>query len=283
MVATLKADAFVPELATSVATAEFTGKLALGFPGSGFVRDFPGEDSIGQEGDEVKFPRWNALGEFAALTEDSAMTPERLSHSMDAAVVQVAGKAVEITDWNDLAARGDPSQEVGSQISTLGARYVDARLIIEAETTELVKTIAQTFTWETFVSAIIDNWGDEALDQVGGVIVHSKVMGDMMNLPEFKRADQLGQAGSLVRGFVGSLATYPVFVSDRLTLTSGTPNTYTNLILKGGALGLKFQRTLLVEFDRDILKKSDVIAADIRFAVHLFYAKPYPAIRFVTQ
>lgn len=285
MASTLKADVFVPEVATEVATAEFPNRLALGFPGSAFVRPFPAEDELGQEGDEVKFPRWNPLGEFAALTEDVAMTPERLSHSMDSATVQVAGKAAEITDWADLASRGDISSEIGTQIATLAARYVDARLIIEAETTELSTTAAQTITWELFVDAIIDSsngWGDKAMEEVGGLVVHSKVMGDLMKLPEFKRADQLGQPGSVIRGFIGNLATFPVFVSDRLS-SSGSPANYTNLILKRGALGLKFQRQLLVETDRDVLKKSDVIAADVRFAVHLFYANPLPAIRFITR
>jgi len=283
MAATLKSDAFVPEVATEVATAEFPNKLVLGFPGSPFMRAFPPEAALGQEGDEVKFPRWNPLGEFEQLTEDVAMTPEKLSHSMDSSAVQVGGKAAEITDWADLAARGDINAEVGTQIATLASRYIDKRAVLEAETTELAYTASQTITWEVFVDAIITNWGDSAMEQVGGIVVHSKVMGDLMKLPEFKRADQLGQAGTIIRGFIGNLGTYPVYVSDRTTLTTGTPNTYTNLVLKQGAIGLKFQRTLLVETDRDILKKSDVIAADVRFAVHLFYANPLPALRLITQ
>lgn len=283
MPATLKSDVFVPEIATEVASAEFRSRLALGFPGAPFVRPFPPEEMLGQEGDTVKFPRWNAMSEFSALTEDVAMTPERLSHSLDSASVQVGGKAVEVTDWASLGASGDVSNEVGRQIATLAARYLDSRLIVEAESTTLVTSVDQTITFEAFVDAIIANWGDKAMEMIGGLVVHSKVMGDLMKLPEFKRADQLGQPGSVIRGFVGSLSTYPVYVSDRLTSVAGTPNTYTNLILKSGALGVKFQRTLLVETDRDVLKKSDVIAADVRFALHLFFGEPLPSIRFVTQ
>ncbi len=283
MATTLKADQFVPEVATAVATAEFSSKLALGFPGSPFVGVLPAVDNIGDEGDTMKFPRYMPLGEFGALTEDTAMTPEKLKTAMDMAVIQAGGKAVEITDFASLAGRGDPSSEVGSQVSTLAARYIDAALVDEGETTTLASTVSQTFSWEIFVDAIIDKWGDKAMEMVGGLVIHSKVMGDIMKLPEFKRADQLGQLGSVLVGFIGMLGTYPVFVSDRLTVTTGTPNTYTNMILKRGALGLLFQRTLLVERDRDILKKNWVIAADVRFAVHLFFANPLPAIRLVTQ
>ncbi len=283
MPSTLRNDMFVPEVATEVASAEFPNELALGFAGSPFVQVLPGVEAIGDEGDVIKFPRYDVLGDFDAMSEDTALTPEKLKTSMDMAVVQAAGKAVEVTDFATLASRGDPSQEVGKQVPTLATRYIDKKLVDEAETTTLSSTFTQTIAWEIFVDAIITNWGDRAMQMVGGLVVHSKVMGDIMKLPEFKRADQLGQAGSIITGFIGAFGAYPVFVSDRLTVDSSTPKNYTNLILKRGALGLMFQRQLLVERDRDILKKNWVIAADVRFAVHLFFAKPLPAIKFITQ
>lgn len=283
MPTTLKGDQFVPEVATEVATAIFPSVLALGFAGSPFVSVLPSVDQIGDEGDVIKFPRFDPLGEFGDMSEDVALVAEKLKNSMDMAVVQVGGKAVEITDWATLAARGDPSDEMGRQVPVLATRYIDKKFIDEAEITTLVQTVSQTITWEVFVDAVITKWGDKALQNVGGLVVHSKVMGDLMKLPEFKRADQLGQAGSLITGFVGAIGTYPVYVSDRLTVTTGSPNTYNNLILKRGALGIKFQRTLLVERFRDILKKNWLISADVRFAVHLFYDNPSPAIKLVTQ
>lgn len=283
MPTTVRADLFVPEVATAVASAIFPSMLALGFAGSPFVQTLPPVDNIGEEGDVIKFPRYDMLGDFTDMSEDVALVPEKLKTSMDMAVVQAGGKAVEITDFATLAARGDPSQEVGNQVPVLATRYIDRKLVDEAEQTPLVVTANQTFSWEVFVNAIISNWGDKAMQAVGGLIVHSKVMGDIMKLPEFKRADQFGQSGTVISGFIGALGTYPVFVSDRLTVTVGTPNTYTNLIFKRNALGLLFQRTLLVERDRDILKKNWVIAADVRFAVHLFFDRPFPAIKLVTQ
>lgn len=283
MPSTLQADVFVPEVATMVATAEFPNKLALGMAGAPFVRPFPPVDAIGQEGDTVKFPRWEPLGEFAALAEDTAMTPEKMTSNEDTASVQVAGKAVEITDWATLAGRGDPSEEAGRQIATLGARYVDSRLVVEAETTALAETPGAILSWDVFVDAIITHWGDRAFEQVGGIVVHSKQVGDLMKDNDFKTANNFGADAALIRGFIGRLGLYPVYVSDRLTVTAGSPDTYTALVLKTGALGLRFQRQLLVETDRDILKKADVIAADVRFAVHLMYGVPSPVIKLVTQ
>lgn len=283
MPATLKADLFVPEIATSVATAVFPNALALGFAGSPFVQVMPPVDNIGDEGDVIKFPRYDPLGEFDPMTENTALVPEKLKSSMDMAVIQVGGKAVEVTDFATLAARGDPSQEVGNQVPVLATRFIDKKFVDEAETTPLVFTANQTISWEVFVSAIIANWGDKAMQQVGGIVVHSKVMGDLMKLAEFKRADVLGQAGALITGYIGALGPFPVFVSDRLTTVAGPPVTYNNLVLKRGALGLLFQRGLLVERFRDILKKNWIIAADVRFAVHLFFDRPMPAIKLVTQ
>lgn len=282
MAATLKSDLFVPEIATAVATAEFPNQLVLGFAGSPFVSVLPGADSLGDEGDIIKFPRYDVLGDFDDMVEDTALVPERLRTSMDMAVVQAGGKAVEITDFASLAARGDPSTEVGRQVPVLAQRYIDRKLVDEASTTPLVYDgSAATFTWDNFVNAIITKWGDSAMDNVGGIIVHSKQMGDIMKLDEFKEYQLLGMPGSLINGFVGNIGRYPVYVSDRVTTSAGP--VYNALILKRGSIGIKFQRQLLVESFRDVLKKNWVISADVRFAVHLFYGTPYPAIKFVTQ
>lgn len=290
MAETRQQDVFVPEVATEVATAEFPSKLALGMAGAPFVRPFPAVDAIGMEGDVVKFPRWAPLGEFGAMVELTPLVPERMTTAQDTAAVQVAGKAVEVTDWADLTSRGDPSEEAGRQIATLASRYVDGALVTEALTTTLSHDVTgaavKTFNWDHFVDAIIGKWGDKALEQVGGVVVHSKQAGDIMKHADFKSANSIGADAALIRGFIGRIGLYPVFVSDRCQVVADAGgagiNGYRAMILKQGALGLKFQRTLLVESDRDILKKSTVIAADVRFAVHLMYGVPSPVVKFLT-
>lgn len=282
MASTTVSDVFVPQIATQVATAQFPNELALGIAGAPFVAPFPPADAIGQEGSTVTFPRWDALGAFTALTEDVAMTPEAMAVSTDTAVVQVAGKAVEITDFASLAARGDPSTEAGMQFAKLAARYVDAALVTEAETTALTASPAAVIDWDGIVNALITNWGDRAFRDFGGIVVHSKQYGDILKDTTFQSIADFG-APVVQTGMVGRIGGFPVYVSDRLTVTAGAPDTYTALILKRGALGLKFQRELLVERDRDILKKNWVLAADVRFAVHLMYAVPSPVIALTTQ
>lgn len=289
MASTLDSDVFVPEVATAVATAQFANKLAVSFAGSPFVAPFPPEAELGDQGDTVKFPRWDPMGEMSDLTEDSAMSTEKMAHSVDTATVDVGGKAVEITDWASLAAKGDPSTEAGRQMATLATRYVDTKLITEAETTTLTEDAsAGTITYDAFVDALITHFGDAAFNDIGGLVVHSKVLGDLFKLDEFKSSDydnvaQILTANRNTGDPVGVFGAYPVYVSDRISVTTGTPDTYDNLILKRGALGLKRQRNLLVERDRDILKKSWVVAGDVRISTHLLFADPLPCIKFTTQ
>ena len=284
MASTLQADVFVPQIATQIATAKFASELALGLAGAPFVAPFPAVDALGEEGSTVTFNRWNALGEFAALTEDTAMTPEAMGVSADTAVVQVAGKAVEITDLAALASRGDPSSEAGIQFATLAARYIDAALVTEAETTSLVATpVTGVITWDAIVEVLVGQWGDRAFRDFGGLVIHSKQYGDLLKDTSFQSIADFGEA-TVATGMIGKVAGYPVYVSDRVTVdTVPTPDEYDAIILKRGALGLKFQRQLLVEKDRDILKKNWVLAADVRFSVHLMYGVPSPVIIFATQ
>lgn len=285
MATTLKADMFVPEVATATASAIFATELALGFTGSPFVRIEP-RTELGEEGDAVKFPRFDPLGEFTDMVEDTALTPEKLTTTEDVATVVAGGKATEITDFASLAARGNPSREVGRQMGILAARYADIKLVAEAVTTTLTQiSTGVNYSYAEFLKAIVLNWGDKALNNVGGLVVHSEVGLDIMNSAEFKSIEQEVVRPEMMGrpNLIGRIVGIPVWISDRITKNAGPPVTYDNLILKTGALGLMFQRQLLVEFDRDILKKNDVIAGDVRLAPHLFFDNPLPAIRWNTE
>ena len=62
-----------------------------------------------------------------------------------------------------------------------------------------------------------------------------------------------------------------IHVSDRVTsnTVSGVLQ-YKTYLVAPGSLGLFYQRGVQVEFDRDILKFSDIISASVHMAVHLF-------------
>lgn len=276
-------DVFDPEVASETATAVFPNQLAVRFPGSPAVRAFPPLSEM-ERGTQIKFPRWKPLGEFEDFGQGDTLTPEKLDTEQDFAVVQGGGKATEIDDWAELAAGGDPSEEAGRQMGTLAARYVDAKVIDELETTPLENDLgANAFSWDGFVDSIVPKWGDKAYQQVGALFVHSATMASLMKDDDFIRAGDRNLPDSMnpvTNGFIGVIGRYPVFVSDRLT-TDGTD--YTSIVVKAGAIGLKFQRNLLVERDRDVLQKHWVLSADVRFAVHLMYDDPSPALKIISE
>jgi hypothetical protein len=82
----------------------------------------------------------------------------------------------------------------------------------------------------------------------------------------FVSADKFGANATILRGQVGAVGGVPVFVSDRAT-ASGDPAEYNALIIRRGALALKFKRRPIVEADRDILKRTNIITTNVHYAV----------------
>lgn len=287
MATSLKGDMFVPEVAAAVASAEFINELAVGFPASPMVRILNEVPEFQDQGDLIKFPRWNALGEMTDQVEDTALTPEKLDTSVDSAPLVGGGKAAELTDWATLTSGGDPSTEVGRQLATIAARYVDTKLIDRANATELVADQSggtAVATHDTFVDAIFNNWGDRAQVDIGGLVVTPSSAKNLLKSNEFKSVDFAGVATADPNGVraIGMLRNFPVFVSGRLA-DGGSSGDSTNLIFKRGAMGLRFKRDLMVETDRDVLKGNDVIVGRVWIAVHQLFAEPRTVIKWITD
>lgn len=86
--------------------------------------------------------------------------------------------------------------------------------------------------------------------------------------------DKIGNGTAIQRGQVGTIATVPVFVSDRATavtdvdsVTAGNQAGYNALLFKKGAITLAYKRRPLVEKDRDILKRTTIVTTNVHYAV----------------
>lgn len=292
MASTLSGDVFIPEIAAATATAQFQNELAIGFTGSPLVRDL-GEiaERYTTEGEQIKFPRWNPLGEMTRHAQGTPATPEKLDSSVNYAPLVSGEKAVEIEDWAALTAAGNPSEEVGNQMATVARRFVDAELMDRALLTELVVDNSDgggsqaNAVYDAFTEAIWSQWGDRAKSQVGGLVVTPASALVLETSTEFKSADfrdvmEIVQSGDDLTMPIGVINNYPVFVSGRLP-DDGTDST--NLIFKRGAMGIKWKRRLAIEMDRDILAPSDVIVGRVWFAAHQLFGEPRTVIRWVTD
>ena len=275
---TLKSDLIIPEVLADMIAGEFQGNLAIAR--SDMVR--VAENLMASGGDSVKIPRWSAISDADDLTEDQALVAEVLGTGADTADVVGAGKLVEISDQALLAAHGDPMREIARQYGILIARKIDAALVEEAETTTLSKTVEAAIDADAIIDAKA-KFGDAQTD-LAGLILHSEQYAALLKNDDFKSSAVYGDLnGALATGAVGTILGMPVFVSDRVTVTEGTPDSYTALLVKRGALGLFYARTPQVEVQRNIEKFTTKVSVSVFYAVCLFQSAPLGVVKLITQ
>lgn len=272
--ATKTTDIIIPEVLSAMIAAQIPGKLAL----AGTDRVVSLDNLEGKPGDRVKIPRWSAIGEFDQLAEGVAMTPVNLIANSAEAVVKEFGKSVEITELALLSSYEDPLKALAEQFARYAAMAVDKELIKTAETTTLEHLVSSTIT----LNAIIDAKSKFSDDQEDvAIVLHPKQHADLLKLSEFKT---LTSASDVIqKGQVGMLYGMPVYISRFLTKTSGTPDTYTGLLVKRAALGLWYKKQMDVKKDIDILKRTTTIACNSIFATTLFQYDPLPVVKLITQ
>ena len=282
MTLTTTDDLFVPEVWADTAAPLILKKAVLA--GLATVDD----ELVGRPGETVIFPKWAYIGDADDLTEGVAMNPVKMSQTDSRATIKEAGKAVELTDSALLSAIGDPSNQAQQQLATSIARKIDtdlrgaAELIVTGSadpenpnTSPLVVGTAAPLSWDRLVAGF-GLFGDEYNPQdMAGIVVHSRDYGTLMLDPNFLSADKFGAGAVIQRGQIGSIGTIPVFVSDRATsAAAGTDtqagtadDTYNTLLIRKGALALKYKRRPLVERDRDILTRTNIITTNAHYAV----------------
>ena len=276
MTATTTSNVIIPEVLAAMIAAEIPGQLALAGSDAVTVLD----NLKGGPGNTIKIPRWGTIGDFTEVAEGNAMPVVNIAATAATATVKKFARGVEVTDEALLASYDDPLKEVARQFARYAARAADRELITAAETSTLLHTASGTITLNDIVDAI-GKWNDASVN-ISGLVVHSKVYRDLIKLAEFKTLTQ--KADSVIeKGVVGMVYGVPIRVSDAITTVAGSPNTYRNLLLKKGALGLWYQRNMNVETERDTIKRTTVITADSIFATAMFQDNPLPVVKLVTQ
>lgn len=245
------------------------------------------DELVGQPGSTVVFPRWDYIGDADDLTENVAMSTTTMSMTDSQATIKEVGKAVELTDTATLNALGSPNSQAQQQIALSVSRKIDADLRAAAELVETGQDQqGNTKTWQPLAVPAADvplSWhrltqgfallGDEwNPEDMAGILIHSSQHVQLLNDPNFIRRDSFGEGAVVTRGQVGMIGGVPVIVSDRATVsTEGVaPDEYESvnaLLVRKGALALKYKRRPLVETDRDILKRTNIITTNAHYAV----------------
>ncbi len=281
MAETLSTNLVVPEVFSKIVEGEFLAKAKL----LNFAKVY--NDLVGKPGDTIHFSKFGTLTEATELTEGTAMSTETLSATDSSAVIKEIGKAVEISDKAILSALGDPIGEAARQLGVVLALKVDTDIKTELESTTNVVDVSGSGTIS--YSAIVDALAKfgENYDDVLALVVHSKQAADLLKDSNFINAAAFGQP-VMVNGYaaIGKIAGIPVVISDRITktpgnTTTGTPDTYTALLLRKNAVALAYKRQLQIEQDRDILKRTTVISGTMYYAVKLLDTNK--AVKIITQ
>ncbi len=276
MAETKIADIINPEVLADQISAKFPDKLILGQTNLVEVDStFP----LGSPGTKFKIPFWKRIATFTDMGEGTALTPNKISTGSEHATVVRGGAAFEVLDTASLVSKADPVGEVAEQISRRAAEYIDAKLTAQLDLTpnsfnqETSQVDSKTtLVPNAIVQAVINTQGDNQGALLGGngaLIMHSKVYGDLLQLGVIQNQYQSGM-DFLKSGVVPTLLGMPIFLSDAVTIASSAAIAYNTYVVGAGSLALFYQRQVMVEFDRDILKKSDIISADVHFAPHLF-------------
>lgn len=280
MATTLKSNLIVPDVWADAVGPTILGKTVLS--------QLADQDDqlVGVPGDSVQFPKFDYIGDADTLTENVAMTASTLTMTDSKATVKEVGKAVELTDTATLAALGNPNNQAQVQIALAVARKIDADLRTAAEVTETgTDSKGNSKTWQPLAVPVADvplSWhrltqgfallGDEYDPaELAGIVVHSTQHMQLLNDPNFISVDKFGQGAVIMRGQVGNIGGIPVLISDRATsveVDAGPPavDGYRALIVRKGALALKYKRRPLVETDRDILKRTNIITTNVHYA-----------------
>lgn len=239
------------------------------------------DDLVGEPGGTVTFPKFAYIGDADDLTEGVAMETVKLSMTDSRATIKEAGKAIELTDTAVLTAIGRPNDQARNQLALSISRKLDKDIRAAAEyvltgsvdpknpnTAPLSVTTGGSFGWSAYTAgtALFGDEYDPA--ELAGVVIHSVQHTALMNDAAFKSADTFGAGAVILRGQVGAIGSVPILISDRGTVT-GAPGSevYTAIIVRKGALALKYKRRPLVESDRDILRRTNIITTNVHYAV----------------
>jgi len=272
-----RSNLIIPELLVEAIQGQYAGMTALWGTGAAIVSPtLPASGPSGAKirgGDKIKIPYFGTIGEMDVLvTENDALTPASLTMSSEEVTVKHAGKAVEISDWAQMAAQyADPYQEFARQMMIAAMRLGDQALIDAAALAlpgGLVSTISGNVTYDALVDARM-LWNDEQANIVL-MTVHSVVYKNMLKLKDTTGRPLLvtpTQESTELARFCG----IPVSVSDRNTFSGGK---YRSKIVKRGALAFWFSKEPVVDTDKDILTDSEVAAVHMYYVAHRYARTP---------
>lgn len=230
----------------------------------------------GQAGNTITVPKYAYIGDAEDIGEGVTMGTVVLTASTTQATVKKAGKAVELSDESVLSGYGDQVGESTKQLTDSIAAKVDNDCVEALKAATLTYDGSANPIGYTAVVNAVDKFVEED-DEQKYLFVHPNQVTQLRLDADFTKASALGDS-VIKTGVIGEIAGCQVIRSAKVPSDA---TTYTNFIVKEGALTIYLKRDVDVESDRDILNKSTVISADQHYVAVL--SDSSKAVKFTTK
>lgn len=215
----------------------------------------------GRPGDVITLPYYSYIGNATTVAEGENIAISQLVESTTTAQIHKIAKGVQITDEAVLSGYGDPMGEAVDQIVLSIASALDNEMLATMANATLSNASASTGFVASDVSDALELFGED----IDGdkVLVIPPAWANTLRKSDWVPASEIA-ADIRIKGAVGMSYGCQVVISDKLkSLNQG-------YIVKPGALRIFLKRDTLVEYDRDIVNKSNVITADKHEVTYIY-------------
>ena len=216
-------------------------------------------------GDTVTLPYYAYLGAASSVSEGYDLPIRKLSQSTKSVVVEEFGLGVQLTDRALLAGYGDPFGEATKQIRLAIDDALDIALLAalaanSASEQNYSPASASTALEPEDIPLALAKFGEDVEGEKALLVTpefYAKLVGENW-IPASEIAAEVR-----IRGSVGMAYGCQVIISNRLKADGAM------YIVKPQTLAVFMKRDVLVEFDRDIVNRSNVITGSIMCAPYL--------------
>ena len=220
---------------------------------------------VGIPGDEVTVPVWGYIGDAVDLTEGVAMTVEKMSATTDKYKIKEAGKGVELTDSAVLSGFGDPVGNAARQLAASIASKVDNDVLAALNGATLTHTDTAAISYNGIVDAC-SKFEEEQDGVIKYLFIAPAQEATLRKDPNFIDRNKFG-GEVMSTGVIGKVAGCNVVVSRKIAEAGGNFNNFIVQVepeIEDGtpalpAVTIYLKRDALVEADRDILSRTNVI------------------------
>ena len=213
-------------------------------------------DLVGRPGDTLTLPKYKFIGLAEDVDEGEPVTIAQLTADKTDVKVKKAGKGVEVTDEAVLSAYGDTVNEIGRQLlmSIAGKVDNDCAAAFRKATLNVTATAFDKYV----ISDMMAKFGED-LEEDMTALINPAHLAILRRDPDFV---EVNDGMVIMNGEVGRLFGCRIVISNKVQEGEA-------FLVKAGAVKILMKRNVIVEADRDIVKKVNTYVVDEHYVAYL--------------